>query len=280
MTLGEKIKKARTEKRITQSELCGDKITRNMLSCIENGKASPSLDTLKYIAARLSLPVSYLVSDEDDTFFYIKREEMKFISAAYRAGSYGDCIKHIERIGRLDDELSYLLAQCHYELGRAAVLRGSLTTAVNHLRVAENQCRITSYDTRRIRALLPMYTALAKNIQSPLLELDAEMFGQSTDLDFELEFYKYIHGDLTYQYRNSVFAKHVSAKLMMRERDYQTAISLMREIEDEKTPRTYNACVMFGIYTDLENCYRQLTDFENAYRYASKRISMIEGFKS
>ena len=37
MTLGEKIKAARKEKGMTQSSLCAEKITRNMLSEIECG---------------------------------------------------------------------------------------------------------------------------------------------------------------------------------------------------------------------------------------------------
>ena len=36
MTFGEKIKKARKEQGLTQKELAGDRITRNMLSAIIN----------------------------------------------------------------------------------------------------------------------------------------------------------------------------------------------------------------------------------------------------
>ena len=43
MTLGEKIKQARQEAGLSQRQLCGDAITRNMLSQIENGSARPSM---------------------------------------------------------------------------------------------------------------------------------------------------------------------------------------------------------------------------------------------
>ena len=72
MTTGEKIKAARIHRSMTQSELAGDKITRNMLSIIESGKANPSMETVRYLADRLELPVSYLLSDEDDLSFYLK----------------------------------------------------------------------------------------------------------------------------------------------------------------------------------------------------------------
>ena len=37
MTIGEKIKTERLRKKLTQSEIAGDRITRNMLSAIESG---------------------------------------------------------------------------------------------------------------------------------------------------------------------------------------------------------------------------------------------------
>ena len=63
MQIGEKIKQARLEAGLSQRALCGDMITRNMLSLIENGAARPSMDTLKYLAARLGKSVSYFLEE-------------------------------------------------------------------------------------------------------------------------------------------------------------------------------------------------------------------------
>mgnify|MGYP002582581801 CR=1 FL=1 len=43
---GKRLKKARIARRMTQSELAGDKVTRNMISRIENGVSVPSIGTL------------------------------------------------------------------------------------------------------------------------------------------------------------------------------------------------------------------------------------------
>ena len=51
MELGEKLRKARLEAGLSQRQLCGEEITRNMLSLIENGSAKPSMKTLQYLAA-------------------------------------------------------------------------------------------------------------------------------------------------------------------------------------------------------------------------------------
>lgn len=64
MTLGEKLRQARLEARLSQRQLCGDAITRNMLSQIENGSANPSMATLRYLAERLDKSISYFLQDE------------------------------------------------------------------------------------------------------------------------------------------------------------------------------------------------------------------------
>ena len=51
MELGEKLRLARQEAGLSQRQLCGDVITRNMLSQIENGSAKPSMETLRYSAS-------------------------------------------------------------------------------------------------------------------------------------------------------------------------------------------------------------------------------------
>jgi transcriptional regulator with XRE-family HTH domain len=62
--LGKKLKEARLTKKMTQSDVVGTFITRNMLSQIESGAASPSLRTLEYLANTLEIPIHYLVTEQ------------------------------------------------------------------------------------------------------------------------------------------------------------------------------------------------------------------------
>ena len=50
MNIGEKIKELRVRRRMTQADLAGDTVSRNMVSLIENGRATPSVQTLEEIA--------------------------------------------------------------------------------------------------------------------------------------------------------------------------------------------------------------------------------------
>ena len=63
MDLGAKLLNARLEAGLSQRELCGDRITRNMLSQIEHGAATPSMKTLQYLAQRLNKPLSYFLDE-------------------------------------------------------------------------------------------------------------------------------------------------------------------------------------------------------------------------
>ena len=64
MEIGKRLRAARLEAGLSQRALCGDVITRNMLSQIENGAAKPSMATLQYLAGRLGKPVGYFLEEQ------------------------------------------------------------------------------------------------------------------------------------------------------------------------------------------------------------------------
>ena len=64
MTMGQRIRQAREEAGLSQRELAGEEITRNMLSALEHDGANPSLHTLRYLSKRLGKSVSYFVEED------------------------------------------------------------------------------------------------------------------------------------------------------------------------------------------------------------------------
>lgn len=64
--LGRRLKAARLAKKMTQSEVVGDFITRNMLSQIESGVATPSIKTLEYLANVLEISMASLMPESDN----------------------------------------------------------------------------------------------------------------------------------------------------------------------------------------------------------------------
>lgn len=118
MNIGEKIKKLRTAKLMTQADLVGDEITRNMLSRIENGAANPSLDTVCYIASRLKVSPGFLLADGEDELIYVKHNEMSGIKKAYMTEDYRICRDMcLNSYGSGDDEIRMILCECSLAIG-------------------------------------------------------------------------------------------------------------------------------------------------------------------
>jgi transcriptional regulator with XRE-family HTH domain len=66
-TLGLRIRQLRKEQKLTLEALAGNKLTKGMLSLIENGKAQPSMESLSYIAQQLGVESSELMEDVTPT---------------------------------------------------------------------------------------------------------------------------------------------------------------------------------------------------------------------
>lgn len=81
MTMGQRIRQARMEAGLSQRELAGTEITRNMLSSLEHDAANPSVATLRYLSERLGKPVSFFLGEDGES------EAV----AAFREGNYRRC---------------------------------------------------------------------------------------------------------------------------------------------------------------------------------------------
>ncbi|MBS4210399.1 helix-turn-helix transcriptional regulator [Bacillus sp. FJAT-50079] len=62
-TLGERIRTIRKQKKLTLEQLAGEKLTKGMLSLIENNKANPSMESLAYIAGQLGVEMTELLEE-------------------------------------------------------------------------------------------------------------------------------------------------------------------------------------------------------------------------
>jgi len=74
ITLGQKIKQARLEKRLSRQELVGDFITTNMLSKIENDTANPSIKTIEFLAQQLDKPITFFLESLVDLDSDVQKE--------------------------------------------------------------------------------------------------------------------------------------------------------------------------------------------------------------
>ncbi|HEV2283432.1 MAG TPA: helix-turn-helix domain-containing protein [bacterium] len=124
VTLGQKIRAARLEQRLTQEQLGGRDFTKSYISEIERDNRTPRLTTLKILARRLGRPLSYLL---DGVIEDREAEALLMVGLAhFHAGSLAEAeawFNHAVEAAADSDELlqariELALANVEQRLGR------------------------------------------------------------------------------------------------------------------------------------------------------------------
>lgn len=288
MQIGEKIKRLRLSKLMTQADLAGEQITRNMLSSIEHGTALPSLPTAMYIAERLNVPVGYLLSDQDQEFFYRKMMSMANIRRAFEANDYAGCLSLLTTLGEeQDDELFLLRAECEYGIAKQSFEQGRLRFAAIAMDRALIAMEKTVYDTAWLRERVAVCFRYMINISSTLASdiLDnteiekARAFGDPL-VEYAMAI-EALEGDraesaqeFMTRYPDSLYAIRLSALLLMKNGAYKEAQGVLEALlnRDELT----FGVLLYEVFGDLELCYRKNDDYKKAYEFSGSRIGILE----
>ena len=292
MTIGEKIKKLRTDKLMSQTELAGGEITRNMLSQIEHGSATPSLGTVNYIASRLNVSPGFLLADEDDERLYLKHNEMNNIKKAYSAKNFALCYDMCKNCEWSDDELMLILAKCSLYVGVEAFAKGELHRAVEILDEALDCCGETIYDTDIISREARSYfeymelispTLASNNFDQSELErimILSDDFSIYSELICEAEQNTwsevlYLDERKKQLTEDSSYLLHVEARLEMDNGEYQKALELLHELlygEHYELPEP----MMYFVFCDLEICCKETDDFKGAYEHSTNKMALLQ----
>lgn len=288
-TIGKNIRELRRGKQMTQSELAGDGITRNMLSLIESGSASPSISTLAYLAERLDVPVGYFFTMNDaESSVLVKFEIIENIRALFTNHEYEKCVQLCRSTSMIDDEIAYILAESELTLAYEEAKRYHLASAGEHLSLALAASELTSYDQLGISQTVDfagrlIASATADTIDAALVQpykyshsrIPAELFVFLFRLKM-IEDGKAPAHELDALMPSPIYRDYIMAKELLASGDRITAIPLLRKVREN--PDTdffveYRACC------DLEECSNALEDYKSAYTYSKKKMELIERFK-
>lgn len=264
MELGQRLRQARLEAGLSQRQLCGEEITRNMLSLIENGTAKPSMDTLRYLAARLGKPVGYFLEEQAVTS--PNQAAMDAARQAYAAGRYGDCLQALEAYRGTDeifDPERWLLEA----LSCMALAERSLEKpayAAELLGRAKTAGERTPYYTDGLerQRLLALYQAtpgeaktIAAQLPDPLPEI---LLRAEAALADPARCGRILDSTDTGDARWHLLRGHV----YWAQKAYAQAAEQYAQAE-EVYPQQ--------VFPRLEACYEALEDYKMAYHYARKR---------
>ena len=292
MNIGERIRELRISKLMTQADLAGDRITRNMLSCIENGSANPSLSTIVYIAGRLGVPAGFLLAEQGDEMAYRKMSNLSNIKKAYTTGDVQSCRSLcLSGCPEPDDEISLLLANCDLGIAVDEFWSGKLRSSCRFFDEALSYAEKTIYSTDAIEAEIRVYFRFMERIShtlySDLLDEEKTLSVKSnTILSQYLDaLYAFDKADTTIAEQlieqladsaeNSFFKAHLQNKLLIADGNYKQAQKALQQLlQDSNLP--LNKIELYTVLEDLEICCRENEDYKNAYRYASEKVELLE----
>lgn len=274
MSLGDKLKQAREAAGLSQKQLCGDQITRNMLSQLEHGTANPSMETLTYLAARLNRPVSYFL--EEAAISSPNLTILARAKAQFAAGHWEEARQSLEDYAAGDpifDDEYYLLAArlCLLTAERAASQgRGPYAKTLAERALAWDAKSCYTSQALRSRGL----RLLAELAQTPEQFLQTAQAWEET-LSWErdrllLSRLALVRGQTEAALRllqELPDAELLRGEILLAAGSYEQAAEQLR-LAETAAERAGDQKILQSLWPKLEICYRELGNFELAYAYA------------
>ena len=261
MELGEKLRIARQEAGLSQRQLCGDVITRNMLSQIEHGTARPSMDTLRYLADRLGKPMSFFL--EEDAVLSPNQTLMEQARKADPAESW----LMLKAFQQPDPVLEWEW-KCRSFLAALGAAEKALAEG-KHLYVRQLLEEATEFDhgirwleRQRLLMLGKIPDADLRSVVKQLPPLDEELLLRAEAALLDEKPDRAIDLLTAMEDRQSTERNLFLGQALMRKKEYAPAAECLLTVE-QAYPADCQAL--------LEICFRELGDFKRAYEYACKR---------
>ena len=239
MTMGQRILAARLAVGLSQRELAGEEITRNMLSSLEHDTANPSVATLRYLSKRLGRSVSWLLGEE---------EESEAV-AAFEAGRYRLCREQMT-----DAERSWLEPLALLREAEQAIAGDRLPYAASLLEQLEG-CVSPFYGPELRRKAAILRCRCGKNTAIP------------DDGALALQARSALADQRPEDARRYLLAQDVRDR-----RWHRLMGECLFSLGDYAGAKEhYHRCEeVIDVRERLEHCYRELEDYRMAYYYAKK----------
>lgn len=263
MELGEKLRQARLEAGLSQRQLCGEEITRNMLSLIENGSAKPSMKTLQYLAGRLGKSVSFFL--EETAVLSPNQQVMTSLRQLYDAGNFPEanqlltCYRSPDPV--YDREAEILRILLRLELAKEAIRQERFVYAAEILDKTPVETAYLAEALNREKLLL-LGRIPGQKVASRLPSIDAELLLRAEEAFGEQDYSRASHLLEAMEHRDLSPWHLLRGKIYLKQKKWQDAMAHLQSAETD-FPRE--------VWSGLEICCRELGDYRKAYEYACKQ---------
>ena len=263
MELGEKLKHARIAAGLSQRQLCGEEITRNMLSLIENGSAKPSMKTLQYLAGRLGKNVSFFL--EETAVLSPNQQVMASVRQLYDTGQFAQAADLLETYQApdpvYDREKEILWVLLRLELAKEAIRQERFLYATELLKQTPIESAYFTEELHR-RKLLLLGSVPGQRVSDQLPSLDEELLLRSSESLDAKAFPRALHLLEAMEHRDTPKWHLLRGRVCFAQQQWAEAAEYLQQAE---TVFPKEVCPL------LESCFRELGDFRKAYDYACRQ---------
>ncbi|MBQ2546020.1 MAG: helix-turn-helix domain-containing protein [Clostridia bacterium] len=279
---GARVRELRLKRGLTQKELAGDHITRNMLSLIESGNASPSVQTLLWLAERLDAPVGYFFSDAESECRYLKLSVIDALKEAYRAKDASLCVELCAGLPppSIDDEVARILAEAHFSLAKERAARFAIRSANRELDEAERFAGQSVYCREDFSAAVRYLRELCE--ASSTASVPAALCDPSAASAFvpywTIAYFRALAGhDPKEEFpKGSHYDRHLNARALLRGERQNEGIKKLRELSLDAALPFY---MQYRVLCDLEDAANAAGDLRLAYSSSRRKIELIDKMK-
>lgn len=267
---------------MTQKELAGDMISRNMLSLIENGAASPSISTLTYLASRLGVPAGYFIPrDCAEEEQLLRLTFIGEIRSAFAKKDWMKCIELCRPLSLRDDEILYVLASAHLSLAWSAADALDIRSAAAEIDLAEKYAGDSVYCGKIFAAAAAFYRRLLENLSTddiPAELCDTSGCGEHLSYDIiayflSLKALRSGEENRVMYPRGAYHEAHLRAVEAMMDEDYSEAIQSLRKLSDDPLLPCY---MRYRVLCDLERVANLCGNVRLAYNTSCRKLEIIE----
>ncbi len=260
MSLGEKLRQARLTAGLSQRQLCGQEITRNMLSQIEHDTAKPSMKTLQYLAGQLGKSVSFFLEEE-----VLASPNQQIMAQARVCFDRGDAVGAAAALGQYQDgdelydrEKALLWALTYLDLAETAIGEGRGPYARELLEKSRVPTAYCSQDLERRRVLL-LGRIRGERLPQALPSVDEDLFLRAAVCLKSGELSRAVHLLEAMEDRSAPRWHLLRGEASLAREEYAQAAEYFHGAEEAFPKETA---------PKLEICYRELQDYRRAYEYA------------
>lgn len=292
-TLGQKVKDERKRLNLTQKELAGDFITRNMLSQIENDIATPSIKTIEYLAGVLKKSVSYFIDPENAKM--LETELIEELMSYYEQEAYEVCIGKLEVYYKENPQskgkrfLKNIYMNCCLQAAKASKdARDYQKSKIYYEKILAYETDLLFYDDANLYSIYLELSEMnarldtvedSKNYELKASKLVNKMIAnqiiQGMYISFvEGEYEKVIEKISSFDIKD--LDNHNKGRYYMMigsayyyQENFKEAVKFLEKAIPYYRRGTYNSVITM-IYEDLSKCYSNLDDYKKAYEFLQK----------